>query len=135
MLVSRIDLWVAATMPADPAFERWLARAAVSTTDLRAMLAEAAEAGLDEPMLEGPQRVVGFFGPPAAARPNQLIYDLALWPAHQFVWAVSRWGDVRALGAAGGRRSPSAAGTGTSAFARSLGPNFFRVSQNVTPAR
>ena len=42
--------------------------------------------------------MIALFGPPSFTRPNRLVYDLVLWPAHQFVWAISEWGDAAALG-------------------------------------
>jgi hypothetical protein len=98
--LSRLDLWVAASMPADAALFRALARAGVGLADARVIAADAEASGIQDGVVVsgGAERVVEVFGEPAVVGRNQLRYDLTLWPAHQFVWAVSRWGDAGALG-------------------------------------
>jgi hypothetical protein len=96
--LSRIDRWIAATLPNDPAVTRWRARTGLTQADAGPLVAAVSAAGLRDDLISGPERVIALFGPPSFTRRNRLVYDLALWPAHQFVWAISEWGDVAALG-------------------------------------
>jgi hypothetical protein len=97
-LLPRLDLWVAATMERSAPRARLLERAGITVEDTRAVVADAESLGIRAHLVEGAQRVVEFFGPPRVARSDRLIYDLELWPAHRFMWAVSKWGDVCAVG-------------------------------------
>ena len=95
---SRLDLWIIGTLPDDVAVDRWSRKAGVPRAVAERVVAEANAAGLGSRLVAGADRVIAHFGMPTLVRPNRLVYDLALWPAHQFVWAVSEWGDVAALG-------------------------------------
>ena len=95
--VPRIDLWIAATMPDDPAVHRWRERTGFPMSDASDVMADVSSAELGDRVITRPERVIDLFGPPTYRRPNRLVYDLALWPAHQFVWAISEWGDAAAL--------------------------------------
>jgi hypothetical protein len=96
--VPRIDLWIAATMPDTPAVHRWRERTAFTLDDAGAVVTDVRDAELGDRVITRPDRVTALFGPPTYRRANRLVYDLALWPAHQFVWAISDWGDAAAVG-------------------------------------
>jgi hypothetical protein len=94
----RIDLWLAAAMAMDPTLRRFLVRSGVEQRTVADVRGAAAAAGISERSLTTPARIVDFFGAPVIARADRLVYDSALWPAHQFIWAISRWGDAGPLG-------------------------------------
>jgi hypothetical protein len=94
----RLDLWLAAAMEKDATLRRFLARSGVEESALTAVRSAAAAAGISERCLSTPAQIVEFFGAPVTARADRLVYNSVLWPAHQFIWAVSRWGDAGALG-------------------------------------
>lgn len=94
----RLDLWLAAAMETDPALHRFLARSGVEQHTLVAVRSAAAAAGISERSLTTPAQIVEFFGPPVTARADCFVYDSVMWPAHRFIWAISRWGDAGPLG-------------------------------------
>ena len=96
--VPRIDLWIAATMPDTPPVNRWRERTGFTMADAGDVVADARAAELGDRVITRPDCVTALFGPPTYRRPNRLVYDLTLWPAHQFVWAISEWGDAAAVG-------------------------------------
>jgi hypothetical protein len=96
--VPRIDLWLAAAIATESTIHRLLGRMGVEQHAIAAVRNEAEAAGITERSLTTPARIVEFFGAPAITRADRLVYDSVLWPAHQFVWAISRWGDAGPLG-------------------------------------
>jgi hypothetical protein len=94
----RIDSWLAAAMGMEPEVRRFLLRSGVEQRAVAAVRSAAAAAGISERSLTTPAQIVEFFGAPAAARADRVVYDSVLWPAHQFIWAISRWGDAGPLG-------------------------------------
>lgn len=94
----RLDLWVAAAMEMDPALHRVLVRNGVEQRTLAGIRDDAAAAGISEHSLTTPAQIVEFFGAPVTARADHFVYDSVLWPAHLFIWAISRWGDAGPLG-------------------------------------
>jgi hypothetical protein len=96
-VISPIDLWIACTLPSGPAVDSFRGQIGVALADAERVIAEV-RAGLGDGAMSAPDRVAAVFGPPTFVRPNRLVYNLALWPHHQFIWAVSRWGDVAAVG-------------------------------------
>jgi hypothetical protein len=94
----RLDLWLAAAMGKDPELRRFLVRSGVDRRAVVAVRSAAGAVGISERSLTTPAQIVEFFGPPVSVRADRLVYDSVLWPAHQFIWAVSRWGDAGPLG-------------------------------------
>jgi hypothetical protein len=94
----RLDLWLAAAMGMDPALRRFLVRSGVNHRAVAAVRSAAGAVGISERSLTTPAQIVEFFGAPVSVRADRLVYDSVLWPAHQFIWAVSRWGDAGPLG-------------------------------------
>jgi len=98
LLPPRLDLWIVATMAKVTGVRDRFAKAAITAESIRRALAEVETFGIRDGHAVSSARIVDCFGPPAIAEANKLAYNLPLWPAHQFVWAVSRLGDAAGLG-------------------------------------
>ena len=90
--LSRIDLFLAATMRPSPDLVARLSEHKIGAKLLEQERALADDARIGDPRATTVDLVIVHFGVPTRAYPDRLIYDLTLWPAHRFEWRLSDWG-------------------------------------------
>jgi len=64
----------------------------IAASQLADIRIRADEAGFGDPRRLTVDLVITFFGVPARAYPDRLLYDLAIWPQHYFEWQLEDWG-------------------------------------------
>lgn len=87
--ITKLDLWVAGTM-----FNTLVARSRVDLAGVSwEMAIETAAASRETPLMSpltaSRASIVDFFGPPTREANGKLLFDLALWPEHEYEWGVA----------------------------------------------
>jgi len=86
--LTKLDLYVAATMRRSERLLAVLRQCGVDNADLLETEAWIDSSGLLMPDLSTKDSIQALFGPAQKYEPNALVYELALWPDHNFRWLV-----------------------------------------------
>jgi hypothetical protein len=86
--VSRLDVYLAATMQRGDRLSEMLLVAGLTAPTLEAERQAARAAGFFDPSAVTARRIESYFGPPTVRTAEALEYKLGLWPDHFFRWGL-----------------------------------------------
>lgn len=101
---TKLDLWVAGTMLSPAEVAKRLASVGVTREDAKTVAESVKGTRLASPLTADRTAVLDVFGAPLEEKAGRLVYDLVLWPDHQYEWMVATGGRVASNGFA--RRAP-----------------------------